>query len=89
MTDFLGSAAQRGRPDDTGYHRSTVRRLSNFFAAPVVALAIVATACGSVSSYAAKVDNKSISQSDLDMLVLTDGVDEAVALMVAAREASS
>jgi foldase protein PrsA len=43
-----------------------VRRLSNFFAAPVVALAILATACGSVSSYAAKVDNKSISQSDLE-----------------------
>jgi predicted Rossmann-fold nucleotide-binding protein len=27
-----------------------------------------------------------ISQSDLDMLVLTDDIDEAVALMVAARE---
>ena len=27
-----------------------------------------------------------ISQSDLDMMVLTDDVDEAVALMVAARE---
>jgi predicted Rossmann-fold nucleotide-binding protein len=27
-----------------------------------------------------------ISQSDLDMLVLTDDVDEAVAMMVAARE---
>jgi len=43
-----------------------VRRLSVFFAAPVVALALLATACGSVSSYAAKVDNKSISQHDLE-----------------------
>jgi parvulin-like peptidyl-prolyl isomerase len=32
----------------------------------VVALVLLATACGSVSSYAAKVDNKSISQNDLE-----------------------
>ncbi|MDX6410454.1 MAG: hypothetical protein QOE13_3525 [Gaiellaceae bacterium] len=32
----------------------------------MVALALLATACGSVSSYAAKVDNKSISQNDLE-----------------------
>jgi len=32
----------------------------------VVALALLAAACGSVSSYAAKVDNKSISQSALE-----------------------
>lgn len=31
----------------------------------MVALAVLATACGSVSSYAAKVDNKSISEDDL------------------------
>jgi foldase protein PrsA len=42
-----------------------VRRLSIFFTAPVVALALLATACGSVSPYAAKVDNKSISEDDL------------------------
>ncbi len=43
-----------------------MRRLSILFAAPVVALALLATACGSVSPYAAKVDNKSISQHDLE-----------------------
>ncbi len=42
-----------------------MRRLSIFFTAPLVALALLATACGSVSSYAAKVDNKSISEDDL------------------------
>ena len=42
-----------------------MRRLSIFFTAPVVALAVLATACGSVSPYAAKVDNKSISEDDL------------------------
>jgi len=42
-----------------------VRRFSTFFAAPVIALAVLATACGSVSPYAAKVDNKSISEEDL------------------------
>jgi foldase protein PrsA len=42
-----------------------VRRLSTFFTAPVIALAVLATACGSVSPYAAKVDNKSISEDDL------------------------
>jgi foldase protein PrsA len=42
-----------------------VRRLSTFFTAPVVALAVLATACGSVSPYAAKVDNQSISEDDL------------------------
>ncbi|MGI8984361.1 MAG: peptidylprolyl isomerase [Acidimicrobiales bacterium] len=35
-------------------------------AAPLVALAILATACGSVSPYAARVDDKSISQDDLE-----------------------
>ena len=48
------------------YHRSIVRRLSTFFTALVAGLALVATACGSVSPYAAKVDNKSISQDDLE-----------------------
>jgi foldase protein PrsA len=43
-----------------------VRRFSIFFTAPVVALAVLATACGSVSSYAAKVDNKSISEDSLN-----------------------
>jgi foldase protein PrsA len=43
-----------------------VRRLFPFFTAPAIALAILATACGSVSPYAAKVDNKSISQKDLE-----------------------
>ena len=42
-----------------------MRRLSTFFTAPVVALAVLATACGSVSPYAAKVDNKSISEDEL------------------------
>ena len=42
-----------------------MRRLSTFLAAPVVALAVLVTACGSVSPYAAKVDNKSISEDDL------------------------
>ena len=32
----------------------------------MIALAVLATACGSVSPYAAKVDNKSISQKDLE-----------------------
>ena len=43
-----------------------MRRLSTFFTAPVVALAVMAAACGSVSPYAAKVDNRSISQDDLE-----------------------
>ncbi len=43
-----------------------MRRLLNFFAAPVGALALLATACGSVSPYAAKVDNRSISQGELE-----------------------
>jgi foldase protein PrsA len=42
-----------------------VRRLSTFFTAPVVALAVLASACGSVSPYAAKVDNQSISEDEL------------------------
>ena len=42
-----------------------MRRLP-IFSAPLVALALLATACGSVSPYAAKVDNKSISQDDLE-----------------------
>lgn len=42
-----------------------MRRLS-IFSAPVVALALLATACGSVSPYAAKVDNKSISEGRLN-----------------------
>ncbi len=42
-----------------------MRRLSTFFTAPVVALAVLAAACGSVSPYAAKVDDKSISEDDL------------------------
>lgn len=42
-----------------------MRRLSTFFTAPVVALAVLAAACGSVSPYAAKVDNQSISEDDL------------------------
>ena len=42
-----------------------MRRFSTFFTAPVVALAILATACGSVSPYAAKVDDKSISEDAL------------------------
>lgn len=42
-----------------------MRRLSTLFTAPAVALALVATACGSVSPYAAKVDNKAISEGDL------------------------
>ncbi|MGI8806819.1 MAG: peptidylprolyl isomerase, partial [Acidimicrobiales bacterium] len=44
----------------------TVRRFSPFLTAFAVGLALVATACGSVSPYAAKVDNKSISQDDLE-----------------------
>jgi foldase protein PrsA len=43
-----------------------VRRLSTFFGATVLALALVATACGSVSPYAAKIDNKSISEDSLN-----------------------
>jgi len=43
-----------------------VRRLPTFFTALVVGLALVATACGSVSPYAAKVDDKSISQNELE-----------------------
>ncbi len=43
-----------------------MKRFSTFFTALVVGLALVATACGSVSPYAAKVDNKSISQNDLE-----------------------
>ena len=48
------------------YHRLTVRRLHILLSAPLVALALLATACGSVSPYAAKVDDKSISQDDLE-----------------------
>jgi hypothetical protein len=47
------------------YHRSTVRRLS-FLPALAAVLALAAGACGSVSPYAARVDNKSISQDDLE-----------------------
>ena len=43
-----------------------VRRLFSLLTASVVGLALVATACGSVSPYAAKVDDKSISQDDLE-----------------------
>ena len=43
-----------------------MRRLSTLFTALVVGSALVATACGSVSPYAAKVDDKSISQDDLE-----------------------
>lgn len=43
-----------------------MRRFSPFLTALVVALALVATACGSVAPYAAKVDDKSISQDDLE-----------------------
>jgi foldase protein PrsA len=42
-----------------------VRRLSTFLTALVVGLAMLATGCGSVSPYAAKVDDRSISQDDL------------------------
>jgi foldase protein PrsA len=47
------------------YHRLIVRRLASF-AALAVALAVGATACGTVSPYAARVDNQSISQDDLE-----------------------
>ena len=43
-----------------------MRRLPAFFTALVAGLALVATACGSVSPYAAKVDDKSISEGDLE-----------------------
>ena len=43
-----------------------MRRFSPFLTALVVGLAVVATACGSVSPYAAKVDNTSISQDELE-----------------------
>ena len=43
-----------------------MRRLSISLTALVVGLALVATACGSVSPYAAKVDDKSISQDELE-----------------------
>lgn len=43
-----------------------MRRPTTFFTALVVGLALVATACGSVSPYAAKVDDKSISQNELE-----------------------
>ena len=43
-----------------------MRRFSTFFTALVAGLVLVATACGSVSPYAAKVDNKSISQDELE-----------------------
>ena len=43
-----------------------MRRLSTLFTALVAGLALLATACGSVSPYAAKVDDKSISQDDLE-----------------------
>jgi len=43
-----------------------VRRISTFFTASVLGLALVAAACGSVSPYAAKVDGKSIEQDDLE-----------------------
>lgn len=43
-----------------------MRRPTTLFTALVAGLALLATACGSVSPYAAKVDNKSISQDDLE-----------------------
>lgn len=43
-----------------------MRRLPISFPALGLALALAATACGSVSPYAAKVDSKSISQNDLE-----------------------
>lgn len=43
-----------------------MRRLSFSLPALAVAVALGATACGSVSSYAAKVDSQSISQNDLE-----------------------
>ncbi len=50
----------------SGYDRRTVRRLQISFTALVAGLALAAAACGSVSPYAARVDNKSISQEDLE-----------------------
>jgi hypothetical protein len=43
-----------------------VRRLSTLFGALVAGFAMMATACGSVSPYAAKVDSTSISQNELE-----------------------
>ena len=43
-----------------------MRRLSTFLTALVAGLALMATACGSVSPYAAKVDDESISEDDLE-----------------------
>lgn len=43
-----------------------MRRLKILFPALVAGLALVATACGSVSPYAAKVDDTSISQDELE-----------------------
>ncbi len=43
-----------------------MRRIFFLLTASVVGMALVATACGSVSPYAAKVDNKSIEQDDLE-----------------------
>ncbi len=43
-----------------------MRRLPTFLTALVAGLALMATACGSVSPYAAKVDDKSISEDDLE-----------------------
>jgi parvulin-like peptidyl-prolyl isomerase len=43
-----------------------VRRFSTLFAALVAGLAVLSTACGSVSPYAARVDDKAISEDDLE-----------------------
>ena len=43
-----------------------MRRLHISFTALLVGLAVAAVACGSVSPYAARVDDKSISQDDLE-----------------------
>ena len=43
-----------------------MRRLQILFIALVAGLGLLATACGSVSAYAAKVDDKSISSDDLE-----------------------
>lgn len=63
-----------------------MRRFSLSLPALALALALAGTACGSVSPYAAKVDNKSISQGDLEGELRSIAANEPYLKLVESRQ---